>query len=305
MSEAIRSFTAAIEKMYQSFVMRDLLGFVLPGLIFLLSLWFLVGNPAQFFYCNSSTNRFGCVMIGLGTMLTVWQVFILLGVSYLAGWVLQCVHHSIADSLFQLMQGDKNGTVKPVETQAKDTEKSAESREGGYKKIFVRLRSTLSWPVMGIRFYVTEIRNGTQNAITTSLITKGALAPDIALKRVRGEKALRRLQESYPYTERLSALMLMTGNTAIASIPLLFAVRTVFGWWTLGGGIVCLLMYLEYWRIFCARNLRHELAVEAACQENENILEVSAVETVPTRPIWETIAEIGAQLRKSRERRVR
>jgi hypothetical protein len=55
-------------------------------------------------------------------------------------------------------------------------------------------------------------------------------------------------------------------------------------------------MYLEYWRIFSARNLRHELAVEAACEENENILEVSAVQTVPTCPIWETIVEIGAQI---------
>ena len=90
--------------------------------------------------------------------------------------------------------------------------------------------------------------------------------------------------------------MLMTGNTAIASIPLLFAVIPALGWWTLGGWFVWLLIYLEYWRIFCARNLRHQLAIEAACQENENIFKVSTMQTVPTRPIWETIVEIGAQI---------
>ena len=67
--------------------------------------------------------------------------------------------------------------------------------------------------------------------------------------------------------------MLMTGNIAIASIPLLIVVasKTALGWWIGFGALPLLLLYLEHWRLFYARNLRHELAIDAASQENESI----------------------------------
>lgn len=67
--------------------------------------------------------------------------------------------------------------------------------------------------------------------------------------------------------------MLMTGNTTIAGIPLLLALWPVLGLWIVGGFLVLLLVYLEYWRLFYARNLRHELVVEAASQDNEAVLQ--------------------------------
>ncbi len=247
MGEAIRSFVEAIEKIYRSFVLRDLLGFVLPGMIFLLSLWFLFGTPSQFFNCPSPTDSFSCLTKGEGTVPTGWLVLVFLGVSYLAGWILQCIHHGIVDSIFHVnMQAGKLALLRSIVL-------------------------CIFWFVIGIRSYARAITESTQNSTPVSLITTGALAPDLALKGARGEKALKRFQESVPYTERLSALMLMTGNTVIAGIPLLFALRPALGRWTWVGVPVLLLMYLEYWRLFYARNRRHEIAVEAASQENGNL----------------------------------
>jgi hypothetical protein len=114
-----------------------------------------------------------------------------------------------------------------------------------------------------------------QSDTPLSLITTGALNPDQKLKSLRGAKALSRVQESAPYTERISALMLMTGNITIAGIPLLIVIvsKSALRWWhTLIGIGILLLIYLEHWRLFYARNLRHSLAIDAASQENERIV---------------------------------
>jgi hypothetical protein len=104
MNEVVRSFAEAIEKMYRSFILRDLLGFILPGLIFLASLWFLVGNPTQSPLCQSTTGSLHCLTQILGAKPNVWQILALVGVSYLTGWVLQSVHFGIVDWIFQIVK---------------------------------------------------------------------------------------------------------------------------------------------------------------------------------------------------------
>lgn len=250
MSNAASSISEAIEKVYQSFVLRDLLGFVMPGSVSLLSLWYLVERPPCVRFLHWLVNRFE-------TAPNVGQVLAFLGASYLTAWVLQSVHYGLVDWCFRIWRYSK-----------------VWQRDKRYRKLFY----LLSWPVrvVGIWFYMEKVtrfnhRDKAQDAISPSieespsLITRGALAPDEALKRIKGPKYPPRLSHSFSYTERASVLMVMTGNLAIAGIPFLIALGVGgLGWWTLVGLPVLLLVYLEYWRLWYARNLRHQIYVAAS-----------------------------------------
>ena len=159
MSELIRSLSEAIEKFYRSFVSRDLLGFALPGSIFLSSFWLLVGRPEQIPLCQSTAESLQCLTLLVGKDPNALQVLAFLGASYVTGWVLQCVHYGIADWVFQIVRYHKP--------------------------------SSFIWPLAGIFIYAKVIAGlRDHSGKVNSLITAGALDPDKGLMKVRGAKAL-------------------------------------------------------------------------------------------------------------------
>jgi len=133
---------------------------------------------------------------------------------------------------------------------------------------------------------------------TTSLVTMAAVAPDKLRGRIKGQAALERLRDREPMFERMTALVLMTVNTFAAGVMLSMVV-SIKGLWQLGdcvrwivnyGGtrpvgafplaqlcdgaawiitavvvlMTLILLYLEYWRLWYARNLIYKLGVDAA-----------------------------------------
>ena len=248
MARTVSSLSEAIEQVYQGFILRDLLGFVLPGSLSLLSLayhlfrlWF---PSLDFFHklkesVTEIVTATGAPIFGL----VVLAAFV--GFSYVTAWILQSVHYGLVDWIFQFVRGDK------------------------------RFRFRL-WPLTGVFFYAgavvqssSEIDMKGELPLSPSMITRGALAPDQALMNIKGQDLPERMREASSYTERISALMLMTGNTAIAGALLLSVVlrqeNLGWNWWVfLIGSLVILFVYLEHWRLWYARNLRHRIYVDAA-----------------------------------------
>lgn len=237
MSEAVNSLSTAIEKMYQSFILRDLLGFVLPGLISTFSLWYLLES-------NFSQNPFvKWVTENPSSSLVPDWVKIVAGIAttYLISWTLQSIHYGIIDFLFQI--GRLFNNVNPEQLEQKK-----------WGRVF--------WPIIGILVYMAKIahfktQSDETNKLPPSLISRGALSPDNAYKIYHVQ--LSDVVSRYP--ERLSALMLMTGNLAIAITLLLFALQ-LSGWYLASGAVIVLFLYLEYWRLWYTRNLQIQMHVE-------------------------------------------
>lgn len=239
------SFSDAIEKIYQSFVLRDFLGFVLPGTLSLFAIGYLL--------TSSFPNSFGWLADIEQTIIQPpfnWLVIIgFLGLSYLTAWLFQSVHYGIVDFLFQLV---RLGSLKQLR----------QLNENWY--FFL-------WPVTAIFFYAKQVakfngQNDKSNKLSPSLITRGALSPDNALNEIAGEKIPPRMQDSLLYTERVSALMIMTGNLAIAGLLLLFVIHQQFKsfWLTFICAVIIWLLYVEHWRLWYTRNLRHKIYVTAS-----------------------------------------
>jgi len=243
MSQAISSITDSIDRLYRGFVLRDLLGFILPGAIFLSSLWCLITSTNV-----SACTSFDACAKHLLTPLVIdgftVKTLVFLGASFLAAWVIQSVHFGFVDWMYQIAKHHQWWSFL--------------------------------WPLAGVVVYARRIDDVFGDHTTTiqnpspSLVTNGAIAPDITLKKLKGNRATERMGESTAYTERLSALMLMTSNLAIAGVPLvIFMVRQLgLHWWGVLGIVALVFLYLEYWRLLYARNLRHELLVDAASNEN-------------------------------------
>lgn len=71
MKEIIDSLSSSLERLYQGFVLRDLLGFVLPGSIFLLSVWSLFAPTQSGDFCDSA-ELLKCFVKTLGES---WSTF--------------------------------------------------------------------------------------------------------------------------------------------------------------------------------------------------------------------------------------
>lgn len=252
MKDIINSLATAFERLYQGFVLRDLLGYVLPGSIFLLSIWSLIAPNLKDTFCNqpqinpsSPLSPLECFSSTLGANWETMQIVAFLGGSYLIALILQSLHYGLADIVYQLVD----------------------------RKSFRRI----IWPISGIWYYMKGISQpfDENKEVSTlsenpSLMSIGALAPDKALQKLKNENALSRFQESKAYTERLSVLQIVMGNTIVAGIPFLALLSKVLGGWTILGAIVLIFGYLEHWRLFYVRNLRHEILIEAANAIEEN-----------------------------------
>ncbi len=260
MSEAINSLADAIERLYRSFVLRDVVGYLLPGSVFISSAW-LLGSG------QSDLPRY------LANLLRDWmpsQLIAFLAASYLGGVLIQSVHYGIVDWVYQLQK-------KVYDFLQRDADSwPTKTIFWLLKTIFLPLRAIL-WPVAGIFTYARQIidvaKIDNPSLIDSpSLMTIGALALDAA-PRSREEKSLSKSGERDSYTERLSVLMLITSNLAIASVPLLIlAIKFDLHWcYPLGGALILLFLYLEHWRLLYARNLRHKFLAEAGSSDGEFI----------------------------------
>ena len=234
MKDIVNSLSISLERLYQGFVLRDLLGYVLPGSIFLLSVWSLFAPGAKNTFCyQPSTNPLECFSKTLGENWETMQIVAFLGGSYLIALILQSFHYGLVDIVHQII--------------------------------------TRKRPILGIRYYMKgisqpfdETREALKLSEIPSLMSIGALSPDKALQNLKSESALSRFHESKAYSERISVLQIVMGNTVIAGIPFLALLSGVLGGWTVLGAIVLIFGYLEHWRLFFVRNLRHEILIKAA-----------------------------------------
>ena len=230
MSEAINSLADAIERLYRSFVLRDVVGYLLPGAVFISSAWLLGSGQSD--------------LPGyLANLLRDWmpsQLIAFLVASYLGGALIQSVHYGFVDWIYQLPRIDSPCS-----------------------KTKCRFLRAIFWPVTGIFTYAKKVidvaKIDTPSLIDSpSLMTIGALYPDVAPKPSK-EKSPSKSEERDPYTDRLSVLMLITSNLAIASVPLVILIWRRCNW-RLGFLAVVLIvfLYLEHGRLLYARNLRHK-----------------------------------------------
>ena len=229
------SLADVIDRLFQRFVLRDVLGLMLPGA--LLGAAVLVGfyrSEAVAFFCISGAVGFQCVS-EVTQRFDVLQALLLGGLAYAAGWSIQCAHLALVDVYHW-----------------------AEKR--------CRLLTYL-WRLSGVHGYVQAIdSNSLEAAAALSLVTLGALAPDKALKRLTASHAKPSLQEAQAYTERASALMMFSANLAIVGVVWIGVLigTTSIGCWALLGLPIVLSLYHEYWRLLFARNLRMDYFIDAA-----------------------------------------
>lgn len=240
MKDIINSLSTSLERLYQGFVLRDLLGYVLPGSIFLLSVWSLFTPTGKGTLCETVSSPLKCFSNTLGENWETMQIVAFLGGSYLVALILQSFHYGLVDIVYQI--------------------------------------ATQKRPILGIKYYMKGISQSfDENKEVSklreipSVMSIGALAPDKALRNLKSERAFSRFQESKAYSERISVLQIVIGNTVIAGIPFLFLLLKSLGPWTIlstiflaSGVIVLIFGYLEHWRLFYVRNLRHEILIEAA-----------------------------------------
>lgn len=238
MKEILDSLSTSVEKLYQGFVLRDLLGFVLPGSIFLLSVWSLFAPAGSYALCDPD-KPLQCFVNLLGEDWKTLQIVAFIGGSYLTALLLQSFHYGLVDLVYRIATNKY--------------------------QIFYYTKS-ISQPD------ITDIPNLSE---IPSLMSVGALAPEKALKNLKNEKALSRFQESRAYTERLSVLQMVIGNTVLAGIPflgLLFKSLDL-GWgWTILGVIILLFGYVEHWRLYFVRNFRIGFLINAASKDKDAAL---------------------------------
>ncbi len=109
------SFIAdAISRIYQNFVVRDLLGYVLPGSILILTFWIYIGCPRPhenrsifeamytniiyLDYKNNIDTKCTNIFIYLSRVIQqpkIIPTIVFLVASYTATWIIQCIHYSL------------------------------------------------------------------------------------------------------------------------------------------------------------------------------------------------------------------
>lgn len=245
MDKVIEAFSNAIERLYNSFVFRDLLGYVLPGSLLLSLLWLHFANPKQATTYAGLRNSLAILEKAFATHSSTINILAFIALSYLAGWILQCIHFGLIDWLYRL--------VWPFTTTGS---------RWRFLLIFI-------WPVAGAVVFMrstlalTRTPEKWRDDHPLSIITAAALGPDIAKhhRAISGERSLP--NDTGRYTERLSAVMLMTGNVFCVGVVafVLAAFSHLLLWW---GYLICgaalLLIYVEFWRMWFARNLREVIA---------------------------------------------
>ncbi len=207
-------FDRVLGRIYDGFILRDLLGFVAPGSITLIFL---------------GVHFEPHIVRSLWDSSSAWTITIFVVAAYLWAWILQALHYGV----FTWVAG-----------------------RGFLRAHFLHRLSELS------RFVGNSNESIETRLAETPLLTQGALEPDLVSAKAMDVTLLKERMKGFPYTERLSALMLLTGNLAIAFVVL--AVASIlpgydgssFSALTLPFFLIACLMYWEYWRLWEARNIQ-------------------------------------------------
>lgn len=269
MSNTVDSITGTIERLYQGFFLRDILGFTLPGIVTLAALWQLVEilKPFKTINIDHLLNK----IYTPGETFGLFESLILLGLAYTTGWMLQAIHHSVIDWLYQIILFLSHLLGRPI----KSLKMNAQS------KPWVSRLINIFWPIAGIFYYIKQIlehdyREGNEQLLAEPLTSRAAMAPDrMLIQKIKAGNASSELINNERlgdrYTERLSALLAMAGNLSVASlIWVLVIYRDTQNKTVLWGLIVVALLYLEHWRLWYIRNLRHEIYVRRVANSEEN-----------------------------------
>jgi hypothetical protein len=230
-----------IDRIYQGFVLRDLLGFVAPGSISLISIWFIFNldqNPqivSQLCY--------------LWRWLEGWKFITFFVLAYLLAWTLQSIHYDFLRIVGWILSRD---TVV-----------------ARLQKVHSRFIRAIFLPDRLFRkrflnFTDCESRVNIDNVLRNSnIVTRGALELDFIISKSMDQESLKKRLDDFPYSERLSALMLLTSNLAIAAVLLVLMLtqrlQRLEIWLFL---LVPIFLYFEFWRLWQARNL--QVAIYAA-----------------------------------------
>lgn len=216
-----------LERAYQGFVLRDVLGFLTPGAISLAVLWTMLDLDVKVKFKqivpNSLANLFGD-----GSTTSTWAIILFLASAYLLGWTLQAAHFGVLSFLRLLTR---------IPFLARFTNPNNSTLE-----TFVG-----NGDVKGIENILRHSPPATRVALELDLISAKSLTNELLQERIR----------DFPYIERISALIIMTGNLSIAITLLLIAMATriAFGWTALLLFVIPLFLYCEYWRLMKARSL--------------------------------------------------
>ena len=220
-----------LERLYSRFLLRDVLGFVAPGAISLFSLWSIchVDSVLEAIAPESLVTFFRHAPAG-------WQILAFLAAAYLLAWALQAVVYGVVNLIMMLVRLVSNKIDKIheiVETSwrlvplVSKNEACVEQVEAIVKK---------SW-------WMTRI----------------SLQSDLVLAKSFNDKLLEQHLTEFPYSERLSALAIMSHNLAIASILLIWSILRMCPHLRPLPFVVLMLLvpaslYIEYWRLINARD---------------------------------------------------
>lgn len=149
-----------------------------------------------------------------------WRVIAFLVAAYLLAWTLQSLHYGILNLIAKLPFFDRKFSELGPLVDSMNAE-----------EIEKRLRQS-------------------------PIVTRGALEPDLVLAKSMPEDVLKK---ELPYTERVSALFIMTGNLAIATfllVLMLICTRNDYNWLWAAGFLIPFFLYIKHWRLWKARNLQ-------------------------------------------------
>lgn len=222
MSRSASPILEGIASLYQSFFLRDLLGFTLPGFIAGMSLWWLVVRPE----CGPLLE---CIAGQLGRNVYPAEAVVVVGASYLVGLVMQAVHFLVFDWVLVLLSGPGKF----------------------WARVFM--------PFLAFREYT---RTDAEHNVELSRMSTLVLFTDSQIATTTSHTLSDKVLHALKYHERLGVLTVTRGNLAIAGALLVAALERgelLVGSVRWAAYVVVALVYLEGLRTSWFRNLRFKL----------------------------------------------
>ena len=269
-------FIKLLDRLYQGFILRDILGFTVPGGIVLITLRVVLDARVEqhmFNFAKTTCAQLSTEVIQSCQLSFVsWQAVLFVVMAYLTGWLLQSLHFvliNIVDSARSFAVLIATILIKlAFKTKVSDLCQSVD-----YKDAEVMVEEADGWRcllVSLIKKVLCKVREGCfsnfremsledlRRAIKQQpLVTRGALEADWIWAECADVELLKERLQDFPYSERLSALMLMSANLAMAIAVFVFvelAANNFNG--QLLVGLLIFPLYIEYWRLWKARNLQ-------------------------------------------------
>ena len=190
-----------LERLYSGFFLRDILGFVVPGAVSLISLWSITyaGPQCQRIRTDYIVSWFTHLDYG-------WRVVAFLVASYLLAWTLQVFHYALVNSIARCRR-----PVEPLNTKTTWFEEYA-------PLALMDVPAGKVEAADGIRKILNQSSFMTRVSLESDWFLARCLAPNPAVDRL----------DQIPYTERLSALAIMSSNLAIAILLSLVAMLITY-----------------------------------------------------------------------------